>query len=223
MSKRHKYFRSIHQHIFAALLTGLFFASGLQAQVGGPPNTWLTALPDDGSVELSWDPVNDANLAMYKIYRGKTPWFINLLDSVMATATSDPDTVYVDNNVQNDTTYYYFINAVDSTGFVSGNSDTVQVTPTDKIIAELLSGATTTSSGGTDQGYPLNTWYEDFKYQGLYTSGDLSTAGLNPGANIHALEIFPSQSPGQDLSAFRVATAWTSQTTLSDWIATTVE
>ncbi|MFQ6614228.1 MAG: fibronectin type III domain-containing protein, partial [Fidelibacterota bacterium] len=175
-----------------------------------------------GKVDLHWGASSDTDLAMYKIYRGTSQWFINAYDSVMASVSADPDTFYVDPNVQNDTTYYYFVTAIDSAGQSSGNSDTVTVTPTDKIIAELLTGANTTSSGSYDGGYPLNTYYHDFKFQGLYTASDLSAAGLNPGANIVALEIYPSESPGLDMPAFRVATAWTGQTTLSTWLSTTV-
>jgi fibronectin type 3 domain-containing protein len=179
----------------------------------------LTAQPGNGKVTLSWDPVSDLDLAKYRIYRGQTSWNITLLDSVVA--SSPPDTFYVDNSVHNDSTYYYYITAVDSAGNVSGNSDTVSVTPTGSIVAELLVGAAQTSTGGQDQGYSLNTWYHDVKHQSIYHAQDLANAGLEPGATITAVELWPSQPPGQDLQNFRVATAWTTVASLSDSFVTT--
>jgi len=181
----------------------------------------LTADPGNGLVNLSWNKVNDPELALYRIYRGETAWNINLFDSVVA--SSPPDTFYVDNSVQNDTTYYYYVTAVDSAGNASGNSDTVNVTPSASITVELLVNANSTSSWGQDQGYPLNTYYHDAKHQSLYHAADLSNAGLTPGATITAVELYPSQSPGMDLQAFRVATAWTPVNSLVDsFITTTV-
>ena len=181
----------------------------------------LTATAGNAKVTLRWDEVDANDLAKYRIYRDKysPPWTV--IDSVMA--SSPPDTFYVDNNVENDTTYFYRVVAVDSAGQQSDYSHIVEATPTDKIIAELLTGASSTSTGGQDQGYPLNTYYHDVKHQSMYHNADLSNAGLSPGATITAVEMFPSQSPGQDLAGFRVATAWTTVADLSNsFEATTV-
>ncbi|RMF10134.1 MAG: DUF1565 domain-containing protein, partial [Candidatus Neomarinimicrobiota bacterium] len=211
--------KPIQPFITAFMILVLGLITRLSAQIGGVPMTWLSATPGNNSVRLAWDPVNDPGLSKYIILRGRHDWNMAKIDSIPNPTASD--TVYTDTGVQNDSLYYYTL-WVEINGMVTGNSDTVAVKPTDKLIAELLPNAASTSSGGTDGGYPLNTFYEDFKYQGLYTHSDLSNAGLNPGANIVALEIYPSQSPGMDLDSFRVATAFTNLSNISDWVTTTV-
>ncbi|MFQ6604417.1 MAG: fibronectin type III domain-containing protein [Fidelibacterota bacterium] len=217
------------QSVYASDLDGdgdmdVLSASYLDDKVAWYENTLappanISAEPGNGKVTLSWDPVSALNLVKYRIYRGRTPWNINLLDSVVA--ASPPDTFYIDTNVQNDTTYYYYVTAVDSAGQASLNSDTVSVTPTVGVTVELLAGASATSSGGNDQGYPLNTYYHDVKHQSIYQAGDLSSAGMNPGANIVAVELYPAQSPGMSLQNFRIATAWTNNPTLTSFDTTT--
>jgi len=143
-----------------------------------PPTTPqnLYANPGDDQLTLAWDPVDDADLAMYKIYRGKNTWSINLLDSVSVSAT--PDTVYVDNVVDNDTMYYYYVIAVDSAGQVSGNSDTVHVMPTiipDGLVAFYkFDGNTLDGSGEENDGinYGATLTYDRFGNWGRAYSFD---------------------------------------------------
>ncbi|NOZ04394.1 MAG: fibronectin type III domain-containing protein, partial [FCB group bacterium] len=113
--KKEEYHAGVISHFRQTLkfvLLFLLFSLPLFAQIPSVPQN-LTATPGNSKVTLKWNKVDYATLAKYNIYRGNTTWNINLLDSVMATASAPPDTFYVDNNVQNDTTYYYYITAVD--------------------------------------------------------------------------------------------------------------
>ncbi len=211
-------FRIYDRVITASEIQTLFDAGGWDPAPGTPTN--LTAAGANQSVNLNWNEVTDPDLAKYRIYRRKATTGQTLIDSVMA--ASPPDTFYVDNNVINDTIYYYQVTAVDSAGQTSGFSNEVNATPTDRITVELMVEANSISSVGTGYpGYPLNTNYSDVKHQSLYHAADLSNAGISSGATITAFDIYPAELPGMDLSSFRIATAWTNVAALSDSFITT--
>ncbi|NOZ73817.1 MAG: hypothetical protein GXO90_00325, partial [FCB group bacterium] len=70
MSKGHNNIAKISNGLLTGMMLAFLSLTGLTAQVGGPPVTWLSATPGNGSVDLSWDPVVDANLNKYIILRG---------------------------------------------------------------------------------------------------------------------------------------------------------
>ena len=84
----------------------------------------MTATGGDGSVSLNWADNTDTDLASYNVKRSTTtggPY------TEIATSVADSD--YTDNTVNNDTTYFYVVTAVDTTGNESGNSNEASATP----------------------------------------------------------------------------------------------
>ncbi len=80
-----------------------------------PPSN-LIAIPGDGQVELNWDPLQDIDY--YNVYK----------DNVLLGSTTDE--FYVDEDVENYTTYTYYVTALyTETGEESNPSNVVMVTP----------------------------------------------------------------------------------------------
>ncbi len=88
-----------------------------------PPKN-LTATAGDGYVELSWNAVSSGNLQGYRIYRGTSSGKESFYDAVPQTRTS-----YKNTNVNNGTTYYYYVTALDKNGNESEPSNRVSATP----------------------------------------------------------------------------------------------
>jgi|GEM_PF-638984 len=85
----------------------------------------LTASEREGEVILTWKPNVEIDLAYYRIYRNETPMAATLIDTVAPGFTT-----YTDKNlVEDGTTYYYRITAVDYAGNESGFSNEVSGTP----------------------------------------------------------------------------------------------
>ncbi|MGB2869671.1 MAG: hypothetical protein WBD36_14540, partial [Bacteroidota bacterium] len=79
----------------------------------------------DGSVVLHWDPATQSNVEGYNVYRSSTKSGVySKLNSSL-----DLDPGFVDFNVVNGNTYWYFVRTV-SAQVESPGSDTVSVTPT---------------------------------------------------------------------------------------------
>ncbi|MDP6276041.1 MAG: fibronectin type III domain-containing protein, partial [Candidatus Marinimicrobia bacterium] len=87
---------------------------------------------------------------------------------------------------------------------------------------ELLTNATENGVGGSEQGYPINTWYHDVKHQSLYLASDLSNAGILSGSVITGIKFKVNQTPGRNLDSLRIAYSWTSNTEISSFDTTTV-
>ena len=87
---------------------------------------------------------------------------------------------------------------------------------------ELLTNATEYGVGGSEQGYPLNSFYHDVKHQSLYWASDLADAGILSGSSIAGIKLKVNQTPGMNLDSVRIAYSWTSNTSISSFDATTV-
>ena len=83
----------------------------------------LKAVPGNGAVELTWTEPQGAD--SYNIKRSETSGGPYTVIKSNVTGSS-----YIDNTVSNDTTYYYVITA-NGVGGETGNSNQVQVTPTE--------------------------------------------------------------------------------------------
>lgn len=77
--------------------------------------TNLTGSSGDAIIDLDWDGVGAGDLDGYNVYRAT--------DTIKRVSNRDPrnesllsETVYTDNNVQNGTTYFYVVTAVDDAG-----------------------------------------------------------------------------------------------------------
>jgi fibronectin type 3 domain-containing protein len=86
----------------------------------------LSATSGDGEVTLSWEQVEADDLAGYNIYRGTSS-----LDTLTSEnrVTSVTETQFEDPSVQNQTTYYYQVTAVDQSANESAPSGEQKVTP----------------------------------------------------------------------------------------------
>ncbi|MHA2609851.1 MAG: Ig-like domain-containing protein, partial [bacterium JZ-2024 1] len=91
-----------------------------------PPSspTNLTASSGDEEVVLDWDDVSDPNFGGYNIYRSIPPGDFSRINTSPLT-----DSNFTDTSVTNDTTYEYYVTAVDDVGNESVPSNRQQATP----------------------------------------------------------------------------------------------
>ncbi|WP_051010711.1 LpqB family beta-propeller domain-containing protein [Salinibacter ruber] len=108
----------------------------------------LSGSAGDGTVDLGWDAVSAEDLGGYNVYRstssisdisGKSPLNESLL----------PGTSYTDDGVENGTTYYYVVSAVDTSGNESGSSSEVTASPSDMTAPAAPSGFSGSAGDGT--------------------------------------------------------------------------
>ncbi|MFC1476906.1 kelch repeat-containing protein [candidate division KSB1 bacterium] len=94
------------------------------------PPTGLTAVAGNGTVQLTWNINPESDILYYSIFRSEINDFSpTSLDSIGR--TSHPVIIYIDNEVQNNTTYYYKLAATNTSYFMSGFSDQVSAVPQD--------------------------------------------------------------------------------------------
>jgi peptidoglycan hydrolase-like protein with peptidoglycan-binding domain/phosphodiesterase/alkaline phosphatase D-like protein len=116
------------------------------------PITGLQAA--SGSIVLSWDALEDPLAIKVEIYRETSGYPNNTQPSALiSTITDVSQTTYRDNNVTNDTTYYYTLYAVDDLGIYSDPSN-ISFTP--KAPAPYVPPAGG-GGGGGGGGSPIST------------------------------------------------------------------
>lgn len=84
----------------------------------------LTSASLHSGVELNWNPNQDKDLAMYKIYRGTSSQTYTWTKEVSSASIS-----FLDTSVQNAQTYYYAISAIDSSHNESTLSAEISASP----------------------------------------------------------------------------------------------
>ncbi len=82
----------------------------------------------DQQVLLNWNAVTTSDLEGYNLYRS-TQSFNNISSLNPVNNNLITDTEFVDNDVNNGTTYYYRLTAVDDSDNESSTSQQVEVTP----------------------------------------------------------------------------------------------
>ncbi len=92
----------------------------------------LQASGDDQRVTVTWAANSENDLLRYRVYRGTASAALARIASVSARTT-----IYVDNDVVNDTTYFYRLTAVDQTLNESEFSDQVSAMPTALSFTEI--------------------------------------------------------------------------------------
>jgi len=115
-----------------------------------PPDapTGLAATVGDGQVELSWEANTGSDLGEYRLYRGTSP------DPTRFVATVGAGTEgFTDTNVDESTTYYYRLTAVDDAGNESSFSEGV-ITAAPAAPTGLTAEAT---DGGLDLSFSAST------------------------------------------------------------------
>lgn len=92
-----------------------------------PPSS-LTAVSQDGAIELDWNSVQADDLAGYNVYRSTSSIeSVSGLSPVNGDLASQP--TYTDDTVENGTVYYFVVTAVDDSDNESEPSDDVEKTP----------------------------------------------------------------------------------------------
>ena len=136
----------------------------------------LSAIGDNGSVILSWTGNTEIDLQSYRVYRSTTSGS-NFVEIVEIAAVPDTPFRYVDNSVDNGTTYYYTVAAVDLNNEPI-QSDEVSATPNTGLITVF--GAKNDGLDGFTPSTPSNgleSWFlESESYQ--YANGQTANTGL---------------------------------------------
>ena len=88
----------------------------------------LEATSGDGEIELSWSSVSASDLDGYNVYRD-TEAFSSIGSRSPVNGAPLSETTFDDADVENGTTYYYRVTAVDTNDNESDPSDEAEITP----------------------------------------------------------------------------------------------
>lgn len=109
------------------LLTGCGIFGSEDATAPDPPRA-LSGTSLDGAVELTWDAVEADDLDGYNVYRSESSSEeVSDLSPINSELLSE--TSFTDNEVNNGTTYFYLVTALDEDDNESGASNEAKVTP----------------------------------------------------------------------------------------------
>ena len=101
-----------------------FYENGFTNVPPGPPTNLHVAGWGEDHVMLRWDLVDRLNLLEYRIFRGTEP---GIYDPVKITPDNFIDSVFVDPDVVNNTTYYYVIASANTYDLQGGYSPEVSI------------------------------------------------------------------------------------------------
>jgi len=106
----------------------------------------IDADPNGDVIVLEWLTGTEEDLDFYRIYRasGSTESDFDLLDEMSADPVAGSENEYIDENVELDRIYFYFLRAVDQAGNLSPRSDTIEYKITQKV--NILSPSGTIST-----------------------------------------------------------------------------
>jgi formylglycine-generating enzyme required for sulfatase activity len=136
-----------------------------------PPSvpSGFLAVAGDSQVVLSWTANSEQDLAGYNIYRSETAGSGHALTNTSLITETD----YMDQTVGNDTSYYYVITALDSSGNESGQADEVSARPSN-VSTEMILVPTDsfimgdTFNEGDEDEFPTRTVHLDSYWMGTY-------------------------------------------------------
>ncbi len=167
-----------------------------------PPQNFA-ATAGNAFVSLSWQAPASGTPTGYKIYRNS---------SLLTTVTG---LSYTDNAVVNGTTYSYYLIAA----YSGGNSDptpTVQATPNNVVITEVILGSGT-SSTTTSTACPVNQYYRSVHGQSVYTAAELNAQGVYGPITITHLGFNITALPAQTMPNFIVRIGHTNAGNAASW------
>ena len=102
----------------------------------------LTAVPADGRVDLSWAPPTEKDLASYNVFWGTSDAALDQTTSVAA-----PQTAYSVSGLVNGTTYYFAVEAENTSGQKSPRSAVVSAIPGFGVDPGMLKGSLVVAGG----------------------------------------------------------------------------
>ncbi|WP_159449261.1 PA14 domain-containing protein [Demequina sp. NBRC 110051] len=134
----------------------------------------LAATVDDAEVTLTWDAVSAGNLAGYRVYRSLETG-AHTGNVVVSGSELVTESTYTDTMVDNNTTYFYQVVAVDSSDNASDPSNEVYATPrvpnTTDISVDFL------ATGGVPQAGYVADWGQAYGERTGSTQGEGLTYG----------------------------------------------
>ncbi|MDQ2085050.1 fibronectin type III domain-containing protein [Herbivorax sp. ANBcel31] len=97
----------------------------------------LNVLSESTGIILTWDGATEGYVSHYNIYRS-----VNDEESFsLLKRIDDPSTIsYIDNSILAETTYYYYVTAVDIFGQESTKSEVVEITTSEDVIPPMVMG-----------------------------------------------------------------------------------
>jgi glucuronoarabinoxylan endo-1,4-beta-xylanase len=132
--------------------------------------TGLDATAQEHAVSLNWNDNSEPDLDGYNVYRSTTSGYGYSKINTSLVSTSD----YVDNSVNDGTTYYYVVRAVDTAENESGNSSQDYATPYNLTPATPTGLSATEGSGAIWLDWDNNT---EFDLAGYYVYRSNTSGG----------------------------------------------
>lgn len=109
-----------------------------------PDPSTLSSTVDFSLVQLAWDQCSSDDFAEYRLYRSTTAGISQSPGTPLATFTSVADLTYNDATVEQDETYYYALETVDTSDLSAWSNEVTAETPVEAVAGYW--------EGTTDQG-----------------------------------------------------------------------
>lgn len=166
--------------VLLVVLLAIFLFSGCEREsyqinepdiiAPSPPQGLFVYFAGDGIIILIWEKNKESDFAFYKIYRST--------DSIIFSPIYKTyETTFADKGLDYDTTYYYYITAVDNSGNESSPSTVVKAKPSNLFPPTQPMGLRVEAHNDPDGKYINLSWQE------------------NPDADIKLYKIFRSTTP----------------------------
>ena len=109
---------------------------------------------------LTWNPNSEPNLTGYKIYRSTNSGNYTKGNPYATVPTGT--TIYVDNSIESEVTYYYAVTAVNSYDLESSFSNEVNISKSsEEDLPQLSNGNVTPTSGSTTTDFIFSVHFSD--------------------------------------------------------------
>ncbi len=132
-----------------------------------PPQGLYVYFAGDGMVILIWQNNKESDLAFYKVYRSTDSMNFSFIARTY-------ENIFADKGLDYDTTYYYYITAVDNSGNESEPSITIKAKPINLYPPTQPFGLTVEAHNDIDEIYINLNWYKnpdgDIKFYKIFRS-----------------------------------------------------
>ncbi|MCB5224335.1 MAG: S8 family serine peptidase [Candidatus Cloacimonadaceae bacterium] len=162
----------------------------------------LSAEAGNGWVQLDWDAPSSGSPTSYLIYRDDS--FLDSTNSL----------TYTDNSVTNGTTYSYYVVASYEDGDAEP-SNIVEATPNASTFVIIGDG---TISNDTNDGCPINVFYQSLHGQSVYTKSELNAQGIYGPITFHQVGFNVTSVPSLAMPNYVIRMGHTSAINAGSWI-----